>query len=56
MLVLVKIGAFMLVVDLLNLLIHFISILAHGYLLVILSWSLCENSLLFCKSWHDDDV
>jgi cadmium resistance protein CadD (predicted permease) len=47
MLVLVAIGAFMLVVDLLNLLIHFLSILAHGYLLVILSWSRCADSLLF---------
>jgi multisubunit Na+/H+ antiporter MnhC subunit len=56
MLVLVAIGAFMLVVDLLNLLIHFLSILAHGYLLVILSWSRCADSLLFCKSWHDDAV
>jgi hypothetical protein len=39
--------------DLLNLLIHLMPILAHGYLLVILSWSLCEDSLLFCKSWHN---
>jgi hypothetical protein len=37
----------MLVVHLLNLLIHFMLILAHGYLLVILLWSLCEDSLLF---------
>jgi hypothetical protein len=29
-------------------------ILAHGYLTVILYWSLCEDSLLFCKSWHND--
>jgi hypothetical protein len=36
MLVLVEIGTFMFVVHLLNLLIHFMSILAHGYLLVIL--------------------
>jgi hypothetical protein len=50
MLILVEIGAFMLVVDLLNLLIHFMSILVHGYLLVILSLSLCEDSHLFCKS------
>jgi hypothetical protein len=35
MLVLFEIRTFMLVVDLLNLLIHFMSILAHGYLLVI---------------------
>jgi hypothetical protein len=38
---------------LLNLLIHFMPILAHGYLLVIRLWSLCEDSLLFCKSWHN---
>jgi hypothetical protein len=54
--VLVEIGAFMLVVGLPNLLIHLMSILAHGYLLVILSWSLYEDSLLFCMSWHDDGV
>jgi hypothetical protein len=48
--------AFKLVVDVLNLLFYFMSILAHGYLLVILSWSLCEDSLLFYKSWHDDGV
>jgi hypothetical protein len=38
---------------LLKLLIHFMLILAHGYLLVILLWSLCEDSLLFYKSWHN---
>jgi hypothetical protein len=38
---------------LLNLLIHFISIVAHDYLLVILLWSLFENSLLFYKFWHN---
>jgi hypothetical protein len=43
----------MLVVHMLNLLIHFIPILAHGYLLVILLWSPCEDSLLFRKSWHN---
>jgi hypothetical protein len=42
------------VVHLLNLLIHFMLILAHGYLLVILLWSCCEDTLLFCKSWHND--
>jgi hypothetical protein len=56
MLVLVQIGAFMLVVDLLNLLIHFMSILVHDYLLVILSRCLCEDWLLFCKSCYDDGV
>jgi hypothetical protein len=35
---------------LLNLLIHFLLILALGFLLVILYWSLCEDSLLFYKS------
>jgi hypothetical protein len=34
---------------LLNLLIHLMPILAHGYLLVILLWSLCEDSLLFLQ-------
>jgi hypothetical protein len=29
-------------------------ILAHGDLLVILYWSLCEDSFLFCKYWHND--
>jgi hypothetical protein len=28
-------------------------ILAHGYLLVISLWSLYEDSLLFCKFWHN---
>jgi hypothetical protein len=46
----------MLVVDMFNLLIHFMSSLAHGYLLIILSWSLCEDSLLFYKSWYDDSI
>jgi hypothetical protein len=35
---------------LLNLLIHLMPILAHGYLLVMLLWSLPDDSLLFCKS------
>jgi hypothetical protein len=43
----------MLVVHLLNLPIHFMLILAHGYLLVILLWSLCEDTLLFSMSWHN---
>jgi hypothetical protein len=34
---------------LLNLLIHFMIILAHGYLLVILLWSICEDSFLFLQ-------
>jgi hypothetical protein len=29
-------------------------ILVHGYLLVILLWSLCVDSLLFYKFWHGD--
>jgi hypothetical protein len=37
---------------LLNLLIHLMPILAHGYLLVIMLWSPCEDSLLFYKPWH----
>jgi hypothetical protein len=43
----------MLVVACLTRFIHFMPILAHGYLLVILLWSPCEDSLLFCKSWRD---
>jgi hypothetical protein len=35
------------------LLIHLILILAHVYLLVILLWSLYDDSLLFCKSWYN---
>jgi hypothetical protein len=38
---------------LLNLLIHLMPILAHGYLFVILLWSLYEDLFLFCKSWHN---
>jgi hypothetical protein len=30
--------------------IHFMLILAHGYLLIILLWSLSVDSLLLCKS------
>jgi hypothetical protein len=30
------------------------SILAHGYLLVILLWSSYVDSVLFCKFCHDD--
>jgi multisubunit Na+/H+ antiporter MnhC subunit len=44
--ILVEIGVFMLVVDLLNLLFTSFHILAHGYLLVISLWSLSEDSLL----------
>jgi hypothetical protein len=43
----------MLVVACLTCFIHFMLILTHGYLLVILLWSLCEDSLLFHKSWHN---
>jgi hypothetical protein len=34
--------------------IHFMPILAYGYLLVILLWSPYVDSLLFCKSWYGD--
>jgi hypothetical protein len=34
---------------LLNWLIHFMLILAHDYLLVILLWSLCDDPLLFLQ-------
>jgi hypothetical protein len=44
----------MLVVTCLTYLIHFMLILAHWYLLVILLWPLCEYSLLFCKYLHND--
>jgi hypothetical protein len=46
----------MLVVACLTFFIHFMLILAHGYLLVILLWSLYEDSFLFCKSWHVDSA
>jgi hypothetical protein len=42
----------MLVVACLMCFIHFMLILTHSYLLVIMLWSLCVNSLLSCKSWH----
>jgi hypothetical protein len=44
----------MLVVACLICFIHFMLILAHGYLLVIMLWSFYVDSLLFCKSWHGD--
>jgi hypothetical protein len=44
----------MLVVACLTCFIHFMLIFSHGYLLVIMLWSLCKDSLLFCKSWHVD--
>jgi hypothetical protein len=43
----------MLVVACLTCFIHFMLILAHGYLLVILLWSLYVDSLLFCMSWDN---
>jgi hypothetical protein len=43
----------MLVVAWLTSFIHFMLILAHGYLLIILLWSLYVDSFLFCKSWHN---
>jgi hypothetical protein len=46
----------MLMMDCLTCLFTSLLILSHGYLLVILYWSLCEDSLLFCKSWYDDGV
>jgi hypothetical protein len=56
MLVLVEIGVFMLVVTCLTCLFTSFHILAHGYLLVVSVWSLCEDSLLFSKSWHNNYV
>jgi hypothetical protein len=49
MLVLVEIGAFMLVVGLLNLLIHFSSYLSSWLLLVVSVWSPSQDSLLFSQ-------
>jgi hypothetical protein len=43
----------MLLVDLFNLLFTSFHILAHGYLFVISLWSICEDSLLFSKYWHN---
>jgi hypothetical protein len=44
----------MLVMAYLMCFIHFMHILAHGYFLVVLLWSLYVDSLLLCKSWHGD--
>jgi hypothetical protein len=44
----------MLVVACLTCFIHFMPILAHGYLLVILLCSPYVDSLLFCKFLHGD--
>jgi hypothetical protein len=44
----------MVVVACLTYLFTSVHILAHGYLLVILLWFLCEDSLLFYKSWHNN--
>jgi hypothetical protein len=44
----------MLVVTCLTYLFTLLLILAHGFLHVILKWSLYVDSLLLCKSWHDD--
>jgi hypothetical protein len=46
----------MLVVDCLTCVFTLCYILAHDYLLVILYWCPCEDSLLFRKSWYDDGV
>jgi hypothetical protein len=47
--VLVEVGDFMLVVNLLNFLFTSFHNLAHGYLLVISLWSLCVDSVLFAS-------
>jgi hypothetical protein len=44
----------MLVVACLTCFIHFMLILAHGCLLVILLWSLYVDSLLFYEYWDND--
>jgi hypothetical protein len=54
MLVLVEIGVLMLVVTFLTCLFTSLLVLAYGYLVVILLWSLYLDSLLFCMSLHDD--
>jgi hypothetical protein len=53
--VLIDIGVLMLMVNLLNLLLHFTSlhILAHDYLLVISLLSLVRANSCFCMSWHN---
>jgi hypothetical protein len=53
MLILIEIGIFMLVVDLLNLLFTLFHILAHGYMLVISFWFLVRINTCFYKSWHN---
>jgi hypothetical protein len=53
MLVLVEIGVLMLMVDLLNLLIYFTSYPSSWLLVCYLFMVSCEDSLLFCKSWHN---
>jgi hypothetical protein len=52
-LVLVEIGVLVLMVDLLNLLIYFISYLSSWLLACYLFLVSCEDSPLFCKSWHN---
>jgi hypothetical protein len=51
MLVLVEIGVFMLVVDLLIYLISYLSSWQLSCYLFVVS---CEDSHLFCKFWHND--
>jgi hypothetical protein len=53
MLVLVEIGALMLMVDLLNLLIHFISYLSSWLLACCLYGLIARTQSCFCKSWHN---
>jgi hypothetical protein len=53
MLVLVETGVLMLMVDLLNLLIHFSSYLSSRLLVSYHFMVACEDSLLFCKCCHN---
>jgi hypothetical protein len=53
MFVLVEIGVHMIMVDLLNFLIHFMLYLSSWLLACYLLAVSCEDSLLFCNSWHN---
>jgi hypothetical protein len=53
MFVLVEIGVHMIMVDLLNFLIHFMLYLSSWLLAYYLLAVSCEDSLLFCNSWHN---
>jgi hypothetical protein len=56
MLILLEIGVFMLMVNLLNLLIPFTEYLSSWLLGCYLLVVSCEDSFLFCKSWHNGSI